>query len=236
MSSVYDIIHFYNIFNEKIKPNTLPDNLISLAFGYDFNQGIDPNTLPKNLTTLTFGHDFNQKIEHDTLPKNLTTLIFEWKFNQKIEANTLPEKLTTLTFGYKFNQKIEPNTLPENLITLTFGGKFTQKIDSEMLPSNSINIKFNWIYFSKNDPIKHHIEMINNIPSYYRVEIFSKEDIFGTNGPIWPIHVVNYRKYKWSPDKYDIQDKYTYPDHDSVIVLINKETYQPYSSAKSDRK
>ena len=42
-------------FNQKIKPNSLPDNLITLIFGYNFNQKIKPNTLPKHLTFLTFG-------------------------------------------------------------------------------------------------------------------------------------------------------------------------------------
>ena len=53
----------------------------------------------------------------------------------------------------------------------------------------------------KNDPIEHYINMVNNIPSYYHVEILSKGDIFGING--------------------------------SITVLINKETYQSYSFAKS---
>ena len=55
MSIDYTIIHFHNMFNEKIEPNTLPDNLTNLIFGRNFNQKIEPNTLPENLTTLTFG-------------------------------------------------------------------------------------------------------------------------------------------------------------------------------------
>ena len=220
----------YNWINDVAK---ISSNYTSICFYNFFNDLIEPNVLPENLTTLTFGLKFNQKIEPNILPKNLITLRFGYKFNQKMEPNTLPENLTTLIFGDDFNQKIEPNILPENLITLIFGKFFNQKIDSEMLPSNLKNIKFNWIYLDENDPIKHHIEIVNNIPSYYHVEIFLKENIFDTNGPIWPVHVINYRKHKWSPDKYDIQDKYTHPHHGSVVILINKETYQPYSSAKS---
>ena len=40
-----------------------------------------------------------------------------------------------------------------------------------MLPSNLKNINFNWLYLSRNNKRKHHIEMVNNIPNYYHVEI-----------------------------------------------------------------
>ena len=78
--------------------------------------------------------------------------------------------------------------------------------------------------------------MVNNIPSYYHVKILLKKNIIGVigiNGPKWPIHVINYSEHKWSPDTYEIQDKYKDPIHGPITVLINKETYQPYSSAKS---
>ena len=44
--------------------------------------------------------------------------------------------------------------------------------------------------------MEHHIEMINNIPSYYRVEIFLKRCIFNIDKSKWPIHVVDYKKNK----------------------------------------
>ena len=189
MSYDYVIIHFHDIFNQKIKPNTLPENLTTLIFGWQFNQKIEPNTLPENLTSLTFGRNFDQKINPNTLPENLTTLIFGWKFNQKIEPNSLPGSLK--------------------------------------------NIIFNWIYLDKSTPIKHYIEMVNNIPNYYHVEIILENDIFGNNGFKWPIHVFVYRENKWSLDIYEIQYKYKHPKYGPITVLINKKTYQPYSSAKS---
>ena len=214
ISDDYTIIHFHDNFDQKIEPNTLPEKLTSLIFGYEFNQKIEPNTLPEKLTSLIFGSCFNQKIG----------------------PNTLPENLITVTFGHDFNQEIDPNTLPEKLITLTFGGHFNQKIYSKMLPSNLKNINFNWIYLGIFDPIGHHIEMVNNIPNYYYVNIFLWKNIFGDDGPKWPIHVVKYIENEWSSDIYDIQDTYTHPIYGPITVLINKETYQPYSFAKSAHK
>ena len=142
-----------------------------IHFHENFNQGIDPNTLPKKLTTLTFG----------------------WMFNQGIDPNTLPKNLTSITFGKHFNQKINPNTLPENLTTLTFGCYFNQKINSKMLPYNLKNINFDWMCCNK-----HTIEMVNNIPSYYHVEILVINNIFifGNDGIKWPIYVLDYNENK----------------------------------------
>ena len=102
-----------------------------------------------------------------------------------------------------------------------------------MLPINLKNIKFNWTYLHKDDPINDYIEMLNNIPNYYYVEILLKRDIFGVDGHKWPIHVVNYKENKWPSNIYEIQDKYIHSIHGSITVLINKETYQPYSFVKS---
>ena len=198
-----------------------------------FDQKIEPNILPTNLTTLNFGCSFNQKIEPNTLPEKLTTLTFGDHFNQKIEPNTLPENLTTIIFGGGFNQKIEQNILPENLTFLTFGCKFNQKIESKTLPSNLKNINFNWMRLINYGSHKHHIEIVNNIPSYYHVNIFLYKNNFNIDELKWPIHVIDYKEGKWSLNMYEIQDKYIHPIHDSVTILINKKTYQPYSFAKS---
>ena len=52
MSSDYIIICFHDIFNKIVDPNTLPENLISLTFGWWFNQKIKLNALSRNLTSL----------------------------------------------------------------------------------------------------------------------------------------------------------------------------------------
>ena len=52
MSPDFTIIEFYDEFNEKIEPNTLPENLTTLIFGIIFNQKIKPNTLPEKLSNL----------------------------------------------------------------------------------------------------------------------------------------------------------------------------------------
>ena len=109
----------------------------------------------------------------------------------------MPENLTDLTFGYNFNQKIEQNTLPENLMTITFGYCFNQKLEPDILPHNLFNINFNWLYLSKNDFSSHIIEIINNIPSYYDVKIFSDNDIFNIDRFKFPIHVADYQEKKW---------------------------------------
>ena len=100
-----------------------------------------------------------------------------------------------------------------------------------MLPSKLKFIFFNWRYI-KSIPIEN-IKMINNIPNYYHINIFLSDNLFGIDGPKWPIHVVDYRENKWSPEIYEIQDKYHHPFYGFITILINKETYQPYSSAKS---
>ena len=74
--------------------------------------------------------------------------------------------------------------------------------------------------------------MINTIPSYYHVEILLIKNIFDNIGLKWPIHVVGYIENEWSPDIYEIQNKYFHPIHGSITILINKETYQPYYSVK----
>ena len=107
-----------------------------------------------------------------------------------------------------------------------------------MLPSNLKNINFVWLYYINisYDLIKYYIEVINNISDHYHMTLFLNKNIFGITGPKWPIHVVDYEESDWSPEIYEILDKYIHPYYNSVIVLINKNTYQPYSSAKSANK
>ena len=102
-----------------------------------------------------------------------------------------------------------------------------------MLPFNLKNINFDWTCFDKNDLTKHYIEMVNNISNYYHVIILSNNNILGTNGPKWPIHVAKYRENEWPSDIYDIQKKYTHSSYGPTTILINKKTYQSYSSTKS---
>ena len=75
--------------------------------------------------------------------------------------------------------------------------------------------------------------MVNNIPNYYHVKIFLRENIFDIGGPKWPIYVVKYIENNWPLEIYEIQDKYNHSIYGPITILINKETYQPYSSAKS---
>ena len=62
-----------------------------------------------------------------------------------------------------------------------------------------------------------------------------KNNIFNGEGSKWPIHVVKYDEAKWSSDIYEIIDKYSDPIYGDIIVLINKETYEPFSHTKSAR-
>ena len=171
------------------------------------------------------------KIEPNTLPENLTTLIFGYEFNQKIKPNSLPHNILTLVFGYKFNQIIDTEMLPDNLVNLTFRDTFNQQLDVKILPLNLTNITFEWMdkYIQK---YKTHINMINNIPSYYNVILFSNNNL-DINGSKWPIHVKYYTDSEWSSKVYDIIDKYVHSIYGEITVLINKKTYEPYSCAKS---
>ena len=78
--------------------------------------------------------------------------------------------------------------------------------------------------------------MVNNIPRYYDVKIIVRSNMFDVGGPKWPIHVSHYRENDWSSEIYDVIDKYTHPLYGNIIVLINKDTYEPYSLVKSARK
>ena len=170
------------------------------------------------------------------MPEKLSTLTFGKYFNQKIEPGILPEKLIILTFGKHFNQIIDPGILSENLTILIFEGNFNQMIDSKMLPSNLIKINFYWMNLNKYDLTENYIDMINSIPNYYYVKIVLKNSVFGNNGLKWPIHIVDYIENEWPPEIYEIQGKYMHPIYNSITILINKETYQPYFSAKSTLK
>ena len=87
--------------------------------------------------------------------------------------------------------------------------------------------------FGHHELNEHHIEMINNIPSYYHVNIFLNINIFGIGGTKWPIHVIEYKEHDWPPAIYEIQNKYIHPIHNCITLLVNRETYQPYSFSKS---
>ena len=65
------------------------------------------------------------------------------------------------------------------------------------------------------------------------MKIYADNNIFEKCGSKWPIHVVNYDKKKWSSDIYEVIDKHIDPIYGDITVLINKETYEPYSHAKS---
>ena len=58
-------------------------------------------------------------------------------------------------------------------------------------------------------------------------------NIFDSYGSKWQIHVVDYCKSRWSSNIYEIINEGIDPFYGDITVLINKETYQPYSHAKS---
>ena len=64
-------------FNQKIGPNILPENLISLTFGHDFNQKIGPNILPNSLASLIYKENI-QLLKQEYLPSNLKNIIIDW--------------------------------------------------------------------------------------------------------------------------------------------------------------
>ena len=118
--------------------------------------------------------------------------------------------------------------MPENLKTLTFGICFNQNIENILNDVKYINFD----YRTYMNHLKLNINKINNIPRYFYIKIFLYNNIFDC-GSKWPIHVVNYDETKWSSDIYEIIDKHIDPIYGNITVLINKETYEPYSHAKS---
>ena len=76
--------------------------------------------------------------------------------------------------------------------------------------------------------------MVNNIPGYYDVKIYASINIPDINIDVkWPFHVLYYNETHWSSEIYEVIDNYTHPNYGDITVLINKKSYQPYSSAKS---
>ena len=130
--------------NRVVKPNELPDTVITLTFNCDFNKKLNVGVLPPSLKTLTFGSKFNQPIELDVLPQSLETLTFDNDFNQLIKQGVLPPSLKTLTFGSYFNQPIELDVLPRSLETLTFYSYFNQSIKLDVLPQSLKTLTFSY--------------------------------------------------------------------------------------------
>ena len=65
------------------------------------------------------------------------------------------------------------------------------------------------------------------------MKIFVNHNIFQKCEPKWSIYVVNYNESTWPFDIYEIIDKHIDPIYGNITVLINKESYEPYSYAKS---
>ena len=78
--------------------------------------------------------------------------------------------------------------------------------------------------------------MINNIPNHYNVKIFSNNGIHCDGNIKCPIHVRYYDESLWNLEMYEVIDNYKHPIHNNITVLINKKSYQSYSSAKSTLK
>ena len=81
--------------------------------------------------------------------------------------------------------------------------------------------------------ISSYVKMVNNIPNYYDVKIFLSVNILYDNGLKWPIYVRNYGKINWPLKLYQVINNYMHPIHGDITILIDKKSYQPYSSAKS---
>jgi hypothetical protein len=114
-SNLIELI-FGSCFNKKIHIGILPQTLTLIRFGYDFNQVLEPNTFPTSLTHLTFGHNFNQPLIHGVLPIGLTYLYLNDCFNQEILSKVIPNTLQVLRIAYTFNKKFNKDNIPtENL-------------------------------------------------------------------------------------------------------------------------
>ncbi|EGC36386.1 hypothetical protein DICPUDRAFT_77962 [Dictyostelium purpureum] len=109
------------LFNERLEPSNLPQNLLYLEFTYPsiFDNGSfslsNPKTFPPSLTYIDFGNFFNQTIGANVLPPFLNTLIFGDFYDQEIGINVLPSSLKILKIGYNFYQDILTDSIPFNL-------------------------------------------------------------------------------------------------------------------------
>ncbi|EFA86158.1 hypothetical protein PPL_00720 [Heterostelium album PN500] len=112
-----------------IEPNTLPDGILDVVFGYLYNQPFKLGALPNSITSIKFGEDFNQPLPEGVLPVSLENLVFGDNFNQPLKPRELPPFVQNLKFGRNFNQPIvEKNTLPQSLRSLKFGENFSQRL------------------------------------------------------------------------------------------------------------
>jgi hypothetical protein len=133
-------------FNQVILPGILPASLQTLTFGGSFNQIIGQGVLPVGLKNLTFGSDFNQPILEKVLPSSLENLFLDGVFNQPIGQRVLPNSLHTLMFAWRFNQRFIHETLPSSLKVLKLGNAFNQPLEQGVLPNSLQSLQFGWSF------------------------------------------------------------------------------------------
>ncbi len=131
------------IYNYPLKPNILPENLISLDLGpYPFILAISLNILPRGLQSLTISSYYRHSLKN-VLP-NLTELIFSEIISRDefeldhivITPDIFPTSLRKLSFlSRNFNQKLVDDNnvsiLPSNLVELTLNYNYNKIIQKE---------------------------------------------------------------------------------------------------------
>ncbi|KAF2070465.1 hypothetical protein CYY_008217 [Polysphondylium violaceum] len=80
-------IYFSSGFNQIILPDTFPDSVMEIAFGFCFNQNLKFVRFPKNLISLYFGEKFNQLLLPELLPETLKYIGFEDAPNNKVKES-----------------------------------------------------------------------------------------------------------------------------------------------------
>ena len=238
-----EVICLGDRFDVPIDSNILPDTIEFIVFGRDYDQAIAPNVLPNSLVAIQFGYEFNQPISENVLPAHLRHIEFGFSFNQPINAEFFPDTLEYIGFGNKFNQMIDV-TLLRNLKTIRFGWEFNKSFADIRLP-NSIE------YMSFEDNFVQQID--NDLPSnllYMSVSSTSMLESFnyterskyfsiifnGGLGIIKDIRFSLLHNPKFVRDSsYEIIGAVTV-DGKKYDKIINPETYQPWSNAKSARK
>ena len=116
----YNTMHYgctnrESIFNFDI--NYLPDNLITIEFGFSFNKNVF--IFPSKLINLSFGYSFNKELLN--LPNCVENIFFGDCFNKRV---IFPTNLKSIYFGKEYNHDI--NGLPDTLEYLFLGNKFIQ--------------------------------------------------------------------------------------------------------------
>jgi len=116
-------ITFNQCYNKPIYPNSVPESVASIRFGYGFNIDMDLMSFPINLQYLYLANDYKTTIKPNSLPNKLRVL--EIGNNNWNDYSFLPASCERVIFNmdYQSRQMIDLTTLPPSVKYIKLDGK-----------------------------------------------------------------------------------------------------------------